>query len=222
MISKTRGIVFRFTKFRETSIIVTILTEAFGLQHYIVNGVRAKSPKSRIALYQPLTLLDMVVYHRENTNIERIREARCFHPYQTLATDAKKSTIAIFITELLNKSIRHESHADVLFAFLSESLVAIDKTTTAFENAHLIFMIQLSRHLGFGPQFTNEILGGRVADPETEQALTLLLRAAYGHPLPISNIQRRIILDLLVKFYADHIENLGDFKSIPVLRDLLS
>ncbi|MBA4056317.1 MAG: DNA repair protein RecO, partial [Marivirga sp.] len=71
MLHKTRGVVFRFTKYGETSIIVNIFTELFGLQGYIVNGVRSKSGKNRIALYQPLTLLDLVVYHRENANINR-------------------------------------------------------------------------------------------------------------------------------------------------------
>ena len=96
MILKTRGIVFRFTKFRETSIIVTIFTETFGLQSYIVNGVRSKTAKNRIALYQPLTLLNLVVYHRDNANIERIREISCLYPYRTLMSDVKKSTLAMF------------------------------------------------------------------------------------------------------------------------------
>src|SRR5690554_158691 len=111
MIYKTRGVVFRFTKFQESSIIVTIFTEQFGLQTYIVNGVRSKSARNKIALYQPLTLLNLVVYHRENVNIERIKEASCLHPYRTLTTDIRKSTIALFINELLNKTIREESHA---------------------------------------------------------------------------------------------------------------
>src|SRR5687767_9141688 len=106
MIFKTRGIVFRFTKFKETSIIVTIFTEHFGLQAYIVNGVRSKSAKNKIALYQPLTLLNLVVYHRENANIERIKEISCLHPYRTIMADVKKSTLAMFLNELLNKTIK--------------------------------------------------------------------------------------------------------------------
>src|SRR4051812_2313610 len=123
MIHKTRGIVFRFTKYGETSIIVTIFTEEFGLQSYIVNGVRSKSSKNKIALYQPLTLLNLVVYHRERANIERIKEIQCFHPYQTLTVDVKKSTIAMFITELLNKTVKEESHVQDLFDFLADSLI---------------------------------------------------------------------------------------------------
>ena len=121
MIFKTRGIVFRFTKFGETSIIVTIFTEVFGIQSYIINGIRSKSAKNKIALYQPLTLLNLVVYHREHANIERIKEVSCLHPYRSLTADVRKSTLAIFINELLNKTVKDESHAGELFQFISEN-----------------------------------------------------------------------------------------------------
>ena len=221
MIFKTRGIVFRFTKYGETSIIVTIFTDVFGLQSYIVNGIRSKSSKNKIALYQPLTLLHLVVYHREHANIERIREVQCMHPYQTLTADVKKSTMAMFITELLNKTIREESHSKDLFTFLSDSLIAIDNLKSGYENAHLLFMIRLSRYLGFGPQFANEILGGRVTDEATEKLLKQLLTADYHDTVVISNIQRRAILDLMIRFYSDHIGNLGEIRSVQVLRDIL-
>lgn len=220
MLQKTRGIVLRFTKYGETSIIVTIFTEVFGLQSYIVNGVRSKSAKQKIALYQPLTLLDLVVYHRPNANLERIKEIRVLFPFQTLTADPKKSAVAMFLTELLNKTVKDESHARDLFEFLNESLIQIDGLTTGFENSHLIFMIRLSRYLGFGPQFANEILGGRMTDEATEKILSSLLGASFNDPLRMTNIQRREILDLLLKFYADHLENFGEFRSLAVLREI--
>ena len=110
MLHKTRGVVFRFTKYGETSIIVTLFTELFGLQSYIVNGVRSKSGKNKIALFQPLTLLDLVVYHREHANLNRIKEVKCLYPFQSIPTDIKKSALAIFIIEVINKTVKEESH----------------------------------------------------------------------------------------------------------------
>ena len=221
MIVKTRGIVFRFTKFKETSIIVTIFTEVFGLQSYIVNGVRSKSSKNKIALYQPLTLLNLVVYHRANANIERIKEISCLHPYSTLTTDVKKSTIAMFITELLNKTVKDESHAKEIFEFLCTSLIEMDQLQQGYENFHLMFMLKLCRYLGFGVYTVNEVVGGRTADAETEKLLAIFLKADYQTPIAVSNVQRRMLLDLLVKFYAEHMENLGEIKSLQVLREVL-
>ena len=222
MICKTRGIVFRFTKFRETSIIVTIFTDVFGLQSYIVNGVRSKTAKNKIALYQPLTLLNLVVYHRPNANIERIKEISCLHAYQSMTTDVKKSTIAMFITELLNKTVKDESHAGETFDFLAESFITMDSLRDGFENFHLIFMLRLCRYLGFGISNVNEILGGRLADPETENIFLKLINAEYNTPLTITNTQRRVLLDHLVMFYADHMENLGEMKSIQVLKEVFT
>ncbi len=221
MIYKTRGIVFRFTKFQETSIIVTIFTEQFGLQTYIVNGVRTKSARNKIALYQPLTLLNLVVYHRENANIERIKEVSCLHPYRTLTSDIRKSTLAVFTNELLNKTVREESHAAELFQFICDSLISLDGLEKHYENFHLVFMLKLSRFLGFGITHVNEIVGGRVVSDEMEALLGTLLAAGYDTPVKIANAPRRAILDVLLKFYAEHIGQLGDFKSLPVLREIL-
>lgn len=220
MIFKTRGIVFRFTKFRETSIIVTIFTDQFGLQSYIVNGVRSKTAKNRIALYQPLTLLNLVVYHRENANIERIKEISCLYPYRSLMTDVKKSTLAMFVNELLNKTVKEESHAGEIFQFLYDSMVTLDGQQEGYENFHLIFMLKLAPYLGFGVYNINQVMGGRITDPETEGIMKVLLSADYRTPLRITNVQRRGLLDLLLRFYAEHIENLGEVKSVQVLREV--
>lgn len=222
MIHKTRGIVFRFTRYGESSIIVTIFTEAFGLQSYIVNGVRSKTSKNKIALYQPLTLLNLVVYHRERANIERIKEIQCFHPYHSLTVDIKKSTIAMFITELLNKTVKEESGQPNLFEFLVEALIKMDSLEKNEENAHLIFLIKLSRYLGFGPQFANEVLGGRITDEKTELVLQQLLTTDFENDVVVSKEQRRNLLELLLKFYQEHLENFGELKSVQVLRDVLS
>lgn len=221
MLHKTRGIVFRFTKYGETSIVVNVFTELFGLQAYIVNGVRTKSAKSKIALYQPLTLLDMVVYYREHAHINRIKEIKCFHPYQTLYQDVKKSAVAMFINEIMNKTVKEESHAQELCDFLVDSLITLDNHSTGIENFHLIFMLKLSRFLGFGAHQVNEVVGGRPADLDTEKILEQLISSEYSSNVAMSNVLRRKVMELLITFYSDHIDNFGEMKSVQVLRDVL-
>ena len=168
MLHKTRGVVFRFTKYGETSIIANVFTELFGMQGYIVNGVRSASGRNKIALFQPLTLLDMVVYHRENANLNRISEIKCLYPYKTIPLDIRKSTVAVFINEVINKAIKEESHAGELCQFIIESLVALDTLDTGTENFHLIFLLKLSRFLGFGAYETKEVMGLRATGQDTE------------------------------------------------------
>lgn len=220
MLHKTRGVVFRFTKYGESSIIVNIFTEVFGLQSYIVNGVRAKSTKNRIALYQPLTLLELVVYHRENANINRIKEVKCLYPYQSIHLDIKKSAVALFINEIINKTIKEESHAEDLCDFMIKSFVTLDQLENQIENFHLRFLLKLSRHLGFGAYNVNEILGARLVDASTEQLLSNLIESDYADPLTITNSQRRELVDVLLRFYGDHLA-LGEIRSVQVLRDVI-
>jgi DNA repair protein RecO (recombination protein O) len=220
MLHKTRGIVFRFTKYGETSIIVTIFTELFGLQSYIVNGVRSKSGKNKIALFQPLTLLDLVVYHREHANISRIKEVKCLYPYQSIPTDIKKSALAMFLIEIVNKTIKEESHAQELCEFLVRSFITLDQMEEKTENFHLLFLLKLSRYLGFGVHQVNDVLGARLTSEENEKIILALLKSEYIDSIIMSNNQRREILELIVKFFADHIENLSEIKSIQILREI--
>lgn len=221
MLHKTRGVVFRFTKYGETSIIVNIFTELFGLQGYIVNGVRSASGKNKVALFQPMTLLDMVVYHRENANLNRISEVKCLYPYKSIPLDIRKSTVAVFINEVINRAIKEESHAAELCQFIIESFVALDNLDTGTENFHLIFLLKLSRLLGFGAYRAEEVLGLRATDPETERLLDILIRSEYTQTHTVTNYQRRVMLDLLLEFYNDHIDSFGEMKSIQVLREIM-
>lgn len=221
MLYKTRGIVFRFTKYGETSIIVNIFTESFGLQSYIVNGVRSKSAKNKIALFQPLTLLELVVYNKENANIKRIKELKCVHPFQSLSTDIKKSTIGMFLIEIMNKTIKEESHTGDFFSFLFNSIQTLDLLEESVENFHLIFLLKLSRYLGFGAHSVSEVLGHRMIGDDEEKLLAILLTLNLQQSVKMTGHQRKNLLEVLLLFYADHLDYLGEIRSIPILREVL-
>jgi DNA repair protein RecO (recombination protein O) len=220
MLQKTRGIVLRFTRFKETSIIVSIFTDIFGTQAYIVNNVRSAKASNTMALYQPLTLLDLVVYHRPNQQIARIKELKCIYSFQSFYIDPKKSSIALFLCEVLNKSLKDESHPAALFEFLQTSFITFDHLTEGIDNFHLVFMLKLSRYLGFGANRSDEIFVESLARSTNNESISALLAADYTTSLVITNPQRRQILDALVQFYASHIDSFGVFKSLEVVREL--
>jgi DNA repair protein RecO (recombination protein O) len=223
MISKTKGIVFRFTRYGETSILVNIFTQQFGLQSYIVNGVRSSKARPSMALYQPLTILDLVVYHKESGGISRIKEIKCAHPYTQIPSDLRREAVGMFIIEILNRAVKEQSHPDELYQFIENSLISLDTLTKGIENFHLFFLINLSRYLGFGPQMSGEILGGRLIPIEDEQILQqLILNQPQENVRPIipTNVQRRELLEILVRFYQIHIEQFGEVKSLAVLKEV--
>jgi DNA repair protein RecO (recombination protein O) len=231
MLHKTRGVVLTFIRYKESSIIVKIFTEAFGLCSYIVNGARSQ-PKgrasgSKMALYQPLTLLDLVVYHRAGHPLERIAEVRLAHPYTSIPFDVRKSTVCLLLTEVLAKTLTEEKEDPELFDFLHQSLVELDGPGSAPDHFHLLFLLQLAHHLGFGATHAGEIAGqlghaghffdhDRLAQPLHQ----LCLADSYAAPVGLDRASRTALLDAVLQFYALHVENFGELKSLAVLREL--
>ena len=97
MLQQTQGIVLKTFKYSETSLIVRIYTEKLGLQSYLINRVRHKKAKIKPALLQGLSVLDMVVYHRQNKNIQHIKELKLAYVFSAIPFDTVRSSIALFI-----------------------------------------------------------------------------------------------------------------------------
>src|SRR5215467_13355231 len=119
---KTKGIVLRTVKYGETSLIVSILTELFGVQSYLVNGVRASSKKGsgKANLFQPAGILDLIVYHNELRNLQRMKEFRWSYLYQHIFSDIRKNAVALFMVELLSKCLKQPEENEELFQFAED------------------------------------------------------------------------------------------------------
>ena len=229
MLHKTKGIALNYIKYKETSIIAKIYTEAFGLTSFIVNGVRSKKARHKVAFFQPLTLLDLVVYHKKNANLNRISELKCPEPLMDLPAKIKKSSIAIFMTEILIKSLKGEEENPSLFHFLYQSILVLEHLPDHHENFHLQFMLKLSQFLGFAPADAHEIntqlssAGAKIfVSEEEEMVIDLFIEQNYENTISISNSVRRKILDQILEFYKIHIDAFGEVKSVAVLNEVLS
>lgn len=222
MLHKTRGIVLGHIKYGDTSIISKVYTEEFGLQTYIVNGVRSKSSKNKIALFQPLTLLDMVVYYKENRDINRISEMKCNTVFHSIPFDQRKICMVIFLAELLTKTIKEHHPNKELFEWILHSIAYLDEVPEKFENVHLQFMIQLAAFLGFSPGSVEDIIEEiRLSLSEEEKnILERLMSAAPDDHVRINNQTRRHLLDCLIRYYSIHIENFGTINSLAILQEI--
>ena len=122
MIHATKGIVLRTDKYGETRIIVSMYTELFGLQSYMINGARTEKKSTvKANLYQPSTLLDMIVYHHPNKNLHRIKEAKLLHAINFQGAEVIKYTIGIYMVELIQKAITETESNTELYQFFEES-----------------------------------------------------------------------------------------------------
>ena len=230
MLTKTTGIVLTHLKYKESSIIVNIYTRELGLQSYVINGVRsARSKSNKIALFQPLTLLDLVVYHKEKSSLQRISESKCALPYHSIPIHTHKATIALFLVEVLSKTLKEQESNIPLFNFLWESLVYFDQAQQGIENFHLIFLIRLSQFLGFAPESFEEINTqlrgvGIISQVTGEEQLILnqLLQGNFEDQFALSGARRHKLLQVLLQFYDWHVDRFLPIKSLSVLNQVFS
>lgn len=229
MLHKTRGIVLNYLKYGETSIIVRIYTEALGLQSYIVNSVRSVKSKNKIALFQPLTLLELDVYYKEQADLHRIKELKCAEPFSSIPFDFRKSGIALFMTEVLVKSLKREEENEPLYRFLHHAILLLDHMPKGYGNFPIQFLLKLSTYLGFAPGTADELYGqvhagGNTADfaREEKQLLQAFLQEGFENDIRLSAEQRRHILQNILRFYRLHVDNFGELKSLSVLQEVMS
>ncbi|MEN0055116.1 MAG: DNA repair protein RecO [Mucilaginibacter sp.] len=241
MLHKTRGIVFKATDYGESSVIVQLFTEKFGLQSYIING--AKKPKAKIGrnMLQPLHLLDLVVYHKNTGSVQRIAELKNSPVLQTIPYDVIKSCIAIFLNEVLYKAIKQQSADENLFDFVFSAIEWLDHQKDNVANFHLLFLVRLSRYLGFFPDrflaadadyfdMKNGTFSRYKPDsllylsPPHTQNFGLLLQCNFENmqQLKFSNDERRYLIQKMLEYYALHIEGFGNIRSADVLEEVLS
>ena len=245
MIYKTKGIVLRSIKFGETSLVVTMFTELFGMQSYLINGVRSPTKKgaAKANLFQPAAILDLVAYHNEFKNLQRLKEFKWAYLYKHILSDVRKNAVALFMIELLTKCLKQPEANAELFYFVEDALHHLDEANdTVTANFPLFFALHLAVFFGFriADEFTENIHyldleEGRFVQNQPKHAHYLQDReaAAVSHILKIMQPQeleqlflnqemRRRITQALEEYYSLHISDFGMMKTLPVLREVMS
>jgi len=243
MTHKTKGIVIRSIKYGETSLVVTIFTEMFGIQTYMVNGVRtSKKSASKANHFQPTAILDLVVYHSENKSMQRIKEFSWAVLYDKLLSDVIKNSVASFMAELIQKCLKQpEPNAD-LFSFCEESFLALDRADRIVAaNFALFFTLHLAHFFGFRmtDNFNSEdhvldlqegifidhqpahphFIDGKNAELTAE--LLKVMQPAELEAFSLNGEIRRSLLLKYLEYYALHIQDFGQMKTLLVLHEVL-
>ncbi len=239
MLVTTEGIVLHFIKYGESSVIATIYTRDFGRQSYMINAARSKKSKNKSSLLQPLFPVDLVAYQKSGRDLQRLKELKSNQVYQNIPFEIAKSSIAIFIAEVLYKSIsEHESYTE-MYDFIKNSLLYFDLMEEGASNFHLWFLFRLTEYLGFLPdtgqvsfQGWFDIKKGVVlyfepshpfyANKEITSYLIKLsnLKISELGNFKISRNMRDSLLSVLTEYYQSHFEELGEIKSLNVLREV--
>lgn len=245
MIQKTKGVVLRSIKYGETSLIVTMFTELFGLQSYLVNGVRQASKKggAKATFFQPVSILEMVAYHNDFNKLQRLREYKWAFLYQAILSDVRKNAVALFMVELLGKCLKEPEPNPDLFSFMEDALHHLDEAGDAVTgNFPLYFALHLAVFFGFriSDEYTDEkhyldLQEGvfTALQPNHQFYLQDREAAAVSDILKVQQPQeleqvflnqevRRRITHAVEQYYAFHIPEFGSLRTLPVLRELMS
>jgi DNA repair protein RecO (recombination protein O) len=239
MIHKTRGIVIHTMKYTDNSVISHIYTEHFGRQSFLVNGTRGKKSSSRINLLQHLSLLDMEVYIKQSRDLQRIREIRLYENFGAIPYDPVKNAVALFISEILYRTLHEQEANHPLFSYLINSVRILDLAEEGFASFHLIFMVGLARYLGFAPknnysdsrqffdicnaEFTAEKpLHQWFIAPESARYLSEVMGCSFDDMkrLKYNSKTRNILVSSILDYYRYHIQSMGEVKSFSVLREI--
>jgi DNA repair protein RecO (recombination protein O) len=241
ILHNTRGIVLRSLKYSESSLIVKIYTEAFGLQSYLIKGASGRKARLKPVFFQPLNLLDLVVYRKEKVSLQTIREARFASIYMTVPQDIRKSSVILFLDEVLNRALGEEESNQDLFGFLWNSLLMLDTTQDNVSHFHLLFLVKLTRYLGFFPRsnhsganpffnltegFFQPVFNAHefCLDERMSTILAVLMKHPLDHPRVegITVQERDEMLEKLIRYYQLHLPGFHGIRSHDILRSVLS
>jgi DNA repair protein RecO (recombination protein O) len=243
MLHKTNGIVLRSVKYGESSLVTTIFTSLYGIQTYIVQGVRSsKARQNRAGSFQPGTLLELVVYQQPQKNLQRIREFQASYIYNSLQENVVKNSIVLFSVELLLRLLPEHAPLPALFEFASDYFITLDKKPVdSIANFPLFFIIQCSRKLGYDLKgnyskqtpFLNLEEGGftentpsvtHFTNKEDDRVLDMLLKAEDYETLKnteMNGAMRLRLIDWYIAFLQRHTQHMGNIRSLSILRAIL-
>lgn len=233
-IIKTKAIVLNAIKYGDSSLIVKCFTLESGLKSYMIRGVlKSRRGKIKPAYFQPFTQLHLEANHNERGKLNSIKEVQVINPYKTVSSSVIKQSIVLFLSEILSTIIKEEEKNETLYNYLETALIWLDLHNN-ISNFHLLFLLNLTRFLGFYPDMKNSeygtfnLLEGKfVLSTKKELQVTgkdlTLFKSLLGinfdavSKLHFSKNERQIVLKNIIKYFELHLDGFRTPKSLKVL-----
>lgn len=241
MLEKTKGIVLHQIKYTDSGIVAQVYTRKFGRQSFLIRGMRKKKSGRHIIMFQPLFILDLEISYKESREMNVLREFSASFSPSGIYSDIRKSSVAIFLGEVLTSVLREESPHEEMFDYIEKSIIYFDGCREDYANFHIAFLAGLSSFLGFEPgirsspddlyfDMMNGIfvatppIHGNYASPDVSGILARVFIASFDSAADISlNGAMRIeVLETLINYYSLHLSGLRKIKSLEILKDVFS
>jgi len=239
MFVNTSAFILSILKYKDADAIVKAYTREVGFTTFYVKGLY-KSNKSKIkkAYLQPAAIVNLIATQRNKEAMEYIKEISPLYHYKNLHTDFDKLNISIFIREILLSILQQEPADPGLFNFIIREFKNLDKNRFDI-NFHIYFLIKFLAELGVAPDlnshgkyfdlqeavFTNSPASIDLCMNEKQSKLFRSLLGtifAYKKEINLTNLQRKRILEDLLKYYDLHFAHFTQPKSLSILSSLYS
>ncbi|KAF2080338.1 DNA repair protein RecO [Flavobacterium sharifuzzamanii] len=237
MLVKTKAIVISSLKFQEKSLIVKCFTLSSGLKSYFVrDAFSSRKASQKIAYFQPFSILEIEAVHKNKGTLENFKEIKMAIPFQSIHTDIVKSTMVMFLSEMLHYSIQEEEKNEQLFLFLETALTWLDHHDE-ISNFHLTLLLEITKYLGFYPDLSEVNLpffemnegvftlfqNGNVLSEQETNLFKKLLELKFDNDQKVFHVlERQILLRILIDYYSLHLEGFKKPKSLEVLKEVFS
>lgn len=239
MTEKTRGIVLHQIKYTDSGTVVWLYTRNFGRQSFMIKGIRNRKSGKHNVFFQPMSILDMVIYYKESRGMQTLKEFSVSYAPSDIYFNVKKSSVAIFLGEVLASVLREESPNEELFDFIEKSIIYFDSCKEGYSNFHIAFLAGLSSYLGFEPgprksgaeHYFDMLNGvfvilppdhGNYANEEISEVLAAFFASSYENVnrIVLTGSVRNEVLDVLVRYYSLHLPGLKKVRSLDVLKEV--
>lgn len=239
MLINTRAVVLHTLKYGESQVITDMLTESNGRLSFIQRIPKTSRGRVKKQLLQPMTMLNIVFDYRPNARMLHLKEASLMLPFVSIPFDASKLSISLFLAEFIIYTTREEQHNEALFRYIANSVMWLDACRRSCPNFHLVFMLRLSRFVGFFPN-TDEGKEGDYFDlrngcftaaapphpdflqPAEAGKIRTLMRMNYDnmHLFAFSRGERNRCTEIIVRYYRLHLPGFPEPKSLAVLQEV--
>ncbi|MEJ6792434.1 MAG: DNA repair protein RecO [Lacinutrix sp.] len=238
MLLTTNAIVLSKIKYRDNDLIIKCYTQKEGIVSYLLKGVLKSKKGSKTAYYQLLTQLQIVTDTKPSRSLQYIKEVKVNHLYSSLHTNVLKGAIVMFLAEVLSSSLQEEEQNDTLYHYLEATLQWLD-TQEKFANFHLLFLLNLTKHIGFYPdmskirapyfnledgKFQENMQSKYSISGENLTLLKQLLGTTFDalETAKINAKQRQSFLSLILMYFELHLGNFRKPKSLQIFNDVFS
>lgn len=237
MLEKTEAFVLHSFRYGESKMIVDMFTRLHGRLSFVIALPKTSKGKLKKQYFQPLTLLNIECDVRPQSQLQKLCDAAILTPLSSLQTEPSKLAISLFLAEFLYHALKGEQRNEALFDYVASSVQWLDSRDSQFANFHLVFLMRLSRFLGFYPNIEE---GDRYFDlraatfcsmpplhrdflmPQEASMLRLMMRMDFVnmHLFRMNRQQRNHCIEVAILFYRLHLPDFPDLRSLEVLHDL--